>query len=118
MQARVATRVSEWFDTDEGKAVPVDAPDSISIAGCLVSGAEVSVQIAAVPVGATGARLEIYGREGMLMLASNGALSGGPNRILGVQGRGAEDRRHPYFWAAFIQSGDWRGMQAQPANSK
>jgi CHAT domain-containing protein len=28
--------------------------------------------------------------------------------------RGA-DRSHPYFWASFIQSGDWRGMGPQPA---
>jgi hypothetical protein len=31
---------------------------------------------------------------------------------------GKVDRRHPYFWAAFIQSGDWRGMGALPARSK
>jgi CHAT domain-containing protein/Tfp pilus assembly protein PilF len=29
-------------------------------------------------------------------------------------GRGA-GRSHPYFWASFIQSGDWRGMNPQPA---
>jgi predicted dehydrogenase len=46
------------------------------------------VQVAAVPVSPSGSRLEIYGREGTLVLASAGALSAGPNRIFGVQGRG------------------------------
>ena len=81
VSARLATRITEWRDTDSGQNVPVDAPDSISIAGRLESGAEVAVQVAAVPVGANGSRLEIYGREGVLVLSSAGALSGGPNRL-------------------------------------
>ena len=87
--ARVATRVTEWLDTDENQRVPVDAPDSISIAGRLHSGAEVSVQVAAVPVGATGSRLDIYGRDGTLSLVSAGALSTGPNRLFSTRGREA-----------------------------
>jgi len=27
------------------------------------------------------------------------------------------DYRHPYYWAAFIQSGDWRGLNPQPESS-
>ena len=46
------------------------------------------MQVAAVPVSPSGSRLEIYGRDGALVLASAGALSTGPNRIFGVQGRG------------------------------
>ena len=68
--------------------MPVDSPDVISVAGRLHSGAEVAVQVAAVPVSPSGSRLEIYGRDGALVLASAGALSTGPNRIFGVQGRG------------------------------
>ena len=81
LSARATTRVSEWKDTDADRMVPVDAPDSISIAGRLASGVEVSVQVAAVPVAPSGSRLEIYGREGSLVLVSNGALSTGPNRL-------------------------------------
>jgi predicted dehydrogenase len=87
--ARVTTRVTEWLDTDAGQRVPVDSPDSIAVAGRLLSGTEVAVQVAAVPVSPTGSRLEIYGREGTLMLASAGALSTGPNRLFGAQGRTA-----------------------------
>ncbi len=85
LTARATTRVPEWLDTDASERVAVDSPDVISIAGRLVSGAEVSVQVASVPVGATGARLEVYGREGALVLASNGALSTGPNRLVGMK---------------------------------
>jgi predicted dehydrogenase len=84
---RVTTRVTEWHDTDAGRVVPVDAPDSIAVAGRLESGAEVAVQVAAVPTRPSGSRLEIYGREGTLVLASRGALSTGPNELYGAQGR-------------------------------
>jgi predicted dehydrogenase len=86
VSARVATRVSEWLDTDAGRMVPVDAPDSIGVAGRLESGAEVAIQVAAVPVRPSGSRLEIYGRDGTLVLASRGALSTGPNELYGAQG--------------------------------
>jgi len=29
-----------------------------------------------------------------------------------------KDRSHPFFWASFIQSGDWRSMAGQEANPK
>lgn len=37
--------------------------------------------------------------------------TGDRTRDIGQRATGAESlRSHPYFWAAFIQSGDWRGM--------
>lgn len=87
--ARTATRVGEWLDTDANERLPVDSPDVIGFAGVLQSGAEVTVQVAAVPHGSNGSRLEIYGREGALIVASPGALSMGPNRIVGIKGREA-----------------------------
>jgi CHAT domain-containing protein len=29
-----------------------------------------------------------------------------------------KDRSHPFFWASFIQSGDWRSLAGQKANAK
>ena len=84
--ARLQTRITEWKDTDANQMVPVDAPDSISVAGRLQSGAEVAVQVAAVPSGANGSRLEIYGRNGVIVLQSGGALSTGPNRLYMAKG--------------------------------
>ena len=89
VSAHSVTRVKEWKDTDADQMVPVDAPDAIMVAGRLQSGAEVSVHVAAVPVSPTGSRLEIYGREGNLVVVSNGALSTGPNKLFGATGRDA-----------------------------
>ena len=89
VSARLATRIPEWKDTDKNVMVPVDSPDSICFIGRVPSGAEISVQVAAVPVGASGSRLEIYGREGVLILQSAGALSTGPNRMYVGKGKEA-----------------------------
>src|SRR3989454_5448429 len=72
LSARVSTRIPEWR-TLEGKPVPVDSPDSINIAGRMVSGAEVSINVAAVPANAGRNRLGSFGREGALVIRANGA---------------------------------------------
>jgi len=86
LSARVSTRVPEWR-TLEGKPYPVDSPDCITIAGRMTSGAEVSINVAAVPSNPSGNRLEIYGREGALVIRANAALSLGPNQMHGGQGK-------------------------------
>ena len=86
LSARVSTRIPEWR-TLEGTAVPVDSPDSINVVGRLESGAEVSITVAAVPSNPSGNRLEIYGREGALVIRANGALSLGPNQMQGSKGK-------------------------------
>jgi predicted dehydrogenase len=80
VSARVSTRIPEW-STLEGKAVSVDAPDSINVIGRLASGAEVSVNVATVPSNPGGNRLEIYGREGALVIRADGSLNIGPSQI-------------------------------------
>ncbi len=84
--ARVTTRIKEWRLTDTGASVPVDAPDSVSVAGRLVSGAEVTVQVAAVPSNPSGFRLEIFGRDGALTVTSAGSANIGPSRLFGARG--------------------------------
>src|SRR5438093_4529670 len=88
VSARVSTRIPEWR-TLEGKPVPVDAPDSITVVGRMVGGAEVSINVAAVPSNPSGNRLEIYGREGALVIRANGALSLGPNQMHAGKGKEA-----------------------------
>src|SRR6185295_10249470 len=48
VSARVSTRIPQWR-TLEGQAVAVDSPDCITVIGRLVSGAEVSANVAAAP---------------------------------------------------------------------
>src|SRR3989449_4977919 len=86
VSARVSTRIPEWR-TLEGTPVDVDAPDSINVIGRMVSGAEVTVNVAAVPSNPGGNRLEVYGREGALVIRANGALSLGPNQMHAGQGK-------------------------------
>ena len=86
VSARVSTRIPQWRTLD-GKPVPVDAPDSINVVGRMVGGAEVTVNVAAVPSNPGGNRMEIYGREGALVIRANGALSLGPNQMHAGQGK-------------------------------
>ena len=86
LAARVSTRIPEWR-TLEGKPVPVDSPDSISVVGRMASGAEVSINVAAVPSHPSGNRLEIYGRDGAIVIRANGALSLGPNQMHAGKGK-------------------------------
>ena len=89
VSARVSTRIPEWRTLD-GKPVPVDAPDSINVVGRMVSGAEVTVNVAAVPSNPGGNRMEIYGREGALVIRADGSLNIGPSQMHGGQGQGAD----------------------------
>src|SRR5688572_23727758 len=86
VSARVSTRIPEWR-TMEGKPVSVDSPDSINVVGRLAGGAEVSVNVAAVPSNPSGNRLEIYGREGALVVRTDGSLNIGPSQVLAGQGK-------------------------------
>lgn len=88
VSARVSTRIPEWR-TLEGKAVPVDAPDSINVIGRMVSGAEVSVNVAAVPSNSSGNRMEIYGREGALVVRTDGSFNIGPSSVHAGKGKEA-----------------------------
>jgi predicted dehydrogenase len=95
VSARLATRVTEWLNTDTGQKVPVDSPDWVSVSGRLESNAEVSFLVAAVPALPDGRRtFEIYGREGILSIGV-GATAGernpsvyhGPNQLFGARGK-------------------------------
>jgi CHAT domain-containing protein/Tfp pilus assembly protein PilF len=54
-----------------------------------------------------------------LMIPYYKALRGGEGRSEGLRQvqlqmlRGRKDRRHPFFWAAFIQSGEWANLDGQ-----
>lgn len=85
VSARLATRITEWHNTDTGETMPVDSPDWISVSGRLEGGAEVSFLAATVPSNPSGTRFEIYGREGTLAI-SGGTSNSGPNELVGARG--------------------------------
>lgn len=80
ISARVTTRITMWKHAVTGEDFPVDAPDTVTAAGLLKNGAEVSYQVASVPYNASGTRLEIYGRKGTLVLTTN-SLNIGPTQL-------------------------------------
>jgi predicted dehydrogenase len=80
VSARVTTRIDMWKHAVTGADFPVDAPDTVTAAGVLKSGAEVSYQVASVPYNASGTRMEIYGRKGTLVLASQ-SVNIGPSQL-------------------------------------
>ncbi len=83
--ARVTTRITAWHNTETDEDVAVDAPDAIGVAARLEGGAEAAIQVASVPSNPSGHRLEIYGREGTLVITSNSANIG-PNTLYAARG--------------------------------
>jgi predicted dehydrogenase len=86
LSARLATRVTQWHNTDTGETVKVDSPDWISVAGRVEGGAEVAFLVATQPFNPSGNRFEIYGSEGTLVITGNSSNTG-PNMLHGARGR-------------------------------
>jgi len=84
VSARVTTRIPMWKHAVTGEDYPVDAPDTVTAAGVLKSGVEVSYQVASVPHNASGTRLEIYGSKGTLVLTTASVNIGPSQLFLGI----------------------------------
>ena len=95
VSARLATRITEWHNTDTGETVAVDSPDWISLSARLAGGAEVSVLVATVPSSPSGNRIEIYGREGALVIEGGSANTGPEPPLRRARGRAAWRRWSP-----------------------
>jgi predicted dehydrogenase len=95
VSARLATTVTEWFNTDTGQTVRVDSPDWVNVSGRLQTGAEVSFLVAAVPSLPEGRRrFEIYGAKGILSIRAgegspddNPSIYHGPNQLFCARGK-------------------------------
>jgi predicted dehydrogenase len=83
--ARLATRITEWRNTDTGATMRVDSPDWVSVSGRLGGGAEAAFLVTTVPFSPSGHRFEIYGRDGALVI-SGGSPNNGPNQLHGARG--------------------------------
>ncbi len=80
----VSTQVSQWYETDTRQYVDVTSPDNIIMEGRLRNGALIAAHVGVQPYHGNGYRLEIYGRDGTLVMLP----AGGGYRILG--GRAAD----------------------------
>jgi len=79
ISAVVSTQVSSWFESDTNRNVDVTSPDNILVSGRLANGAVVSAHVGSQPAHGSGQHLEIYGREGTLVVEGN------DSRLLGAQ---------------------------------
>ena len=86
VSARVTTRVPRWLATDTKELVDVTAPDNVMLAGSLRSGAVVSVHVGMLPYYGEGYRLEVWGREGTLVVTSPEGPNIGPMILQGSKG--------------------------------
>jgi len=80
VSAVVATRVPQWFETDTKKYVDVTSPDNIMLNGRLDNGAVVNAYVGVHPYHGSGHRLEIYGKDGTLMMIGGGEAGDEANR--------------------------------------
>jgi predicted dehydrogenase len=83
----VRTQVPQWYETDAKLWVDVTSPDNVLVSGQLASGAVASVHIGAIPWAGSGYRMEIYGREGTLVVSGKDSPQLGEMlRLQGAQG--------------------------------
>ncbi len=68
LSAVVATQAKQWLDTGANTWLDVTSPDNVLLSGRLASGAVASVHIGAIPFAGSGYRMEIYGRDGTLVI--------------------------------------------------
>ena len=92
----VSTQAKEWLEVDTKQMVDVSSPDNILVNGKLANGGVGSVHIASNPWAGSGYRMEIYGREGTLIVSSEGSANTNVVRIQGVrEGNTLEDLEIP-----------------------
>lgn len=82
VSARLSTRLPVWRDSSTGANVEVTAPDCVGVIGRLAGGGEVVAQVATVPFNPSGARMEIQGRDGSILLTAP-SFNVGPTRLFG-----------------------------------
>jgi predicted dehydrogenase len=86
LSAIVSTQVKQWLDTGTQALVDVTSPDNVLINGRLKNGAVASLHVGAVPFAGNGYQMEIYGREGTLVVSGEDAPQLSPLFLHGARG--------------------------------
>jgi predicted dehydrogenase len=82
----VSTQAKEWLETDTRQKVGVTSPDNVLVSGKLANGGVASVHVATNPWAGSGYRMEVYGRDGTLVLSSDESPNHDGVRLQGAQG--------------------------------
>ena len=86
----VTTQARHWYETDTQQLVEVTSPDNVLVSGQLASGAVASSHVAAAPWAGSGFRMEVYGREGTLIVTGRVSSQRGETlRLRGARGNHA-----------------------------
>lgn len=86
----VSTQAKQWLDTGANTWLDVTSPDNILTSGRLKNGAVASAHIAAIPYAGSGYRMEIYGRDGTLVLSGEDSPQLSEMTLRGAKGGGNE----------------------------
>jgi len=86
LSAVVTTQAQQWLDTGTNRWLDVTSPDNVLVSGRLANGAVASVHIGAIPFAGSGYRMEIYGRDGTLVVAGEDSPQLGKVSLHGAKG--------------------------------
>ncbi len=87
VRSLLATQSPRWYETDTQRTIEVTSPDNVLVSGRLVSGAVASVHVGAVPWAGSGFRMEVFGRDGTLVVTGSVSSQRGETlRLRGAQG--------------------------------
>lgn len=117
VSATVATQVKRWRATGTDDMTDVTSPDNIIVNGTLLGGAVASFHAASVPFHAGGLRLEVFGREGKLVINGANTLNLGPNLLLGSRGAATFEELTPPSSLSLTQAGAGNPMTANLCQS-
>lgn len=81
----LTTQAKQWVETDTQKIVDVTAPDTVMLSGQLASGAVASAHVGPVPWAPLGYQMEIYGKEGTLIVSGKESSQRHELRLQGAQ---------------------------------
>jgi len=85
LSAVVATEAKQWLDTGSNTLLDVTSPDNVLISGHLANGAVASVHVAAIPYAGSGYRMEIYGKDGTLVVSGEDSPQLGTVSLYGAK---------------------------------
>jgi predicted dehydrogenase len=82
----VSTQAKEWLAVDTNQLLDVTSPDNVLVSGRLANGGVASVHVASNPWAGSAYRMEIYGREGTLVVSSEESPNHDGVRLQGARG--------------------------------
>ncbi len=84
--AVISTQIPQWLDTDNNVLLDASSPDNVLVNGHLVGGGVASLHVGHIPWAGSDYKMEIYGREGTLVISGPNTPQFGDLRLQGARG--------------------------------